>query len=78
MSWRPSRGPADATRRFWWCVISWNGSLAVAWITLALYRMYQTRSDRFAVVFLLGLTNVLILARLIFPGRAEYDSKESS
>ncbi len=78
MSWRASRGPADATRRFWWCVISWNGSLAVGWIILATYRMYQTRSDRFAVVFLLGLANVLILGRLIFPGRAGSDGRESS
>ena len=70
MSWRASRGPADATRRFIWCVSAWNGSLAVAWLLLALYRIYQTHSDRFAIIFLLGLANLLVLGRLMFPGKA--------
>jgi cellulose synthase/poly-beta-1,6-N-acetylglucosamine synthase-like glycosyltransferase len=70
MSWTPSRGPGDATRRFWRCVITWNGSLAIVWLALALYRMYQTGSDRFAVVLLFGIANLLIVGRLIFPGRA--------
>ena len=70
MSWKASRGPADTTRRFWWCVITWNGSLAVTWLALALYRMHQTGSNRFAVVFLFGLANLLIVGRLIIPGRA--------
>jgi cellulose synthase (UDP-forming) len=69
-SWRASRGPADATRRFIWCVSAWNGSLAVAWLLLALYRIYQTHSDRFAIIFLLGLANLLVLGRLMFPGKA--------
>lgn len=71
MSWKASRGPGDATRRFFWCVSAWNGSLAVAWLLLALYRTYQTSSGRFAVVSLLGLANLLILGRLMLPGRAE-------
>ncbi len=71
MSWKPSRGPADATRRFVWCVSAWNGSLAIAWILLGLYRVYQTDSDRFAVILLLGFANLVILARLTFPGKAE-------
>jgi cellulose synthase (UDP-forming) len=70
MSWRASRGPADATRRFFWCVSAWNGSLAVVWLVLALYRMCQSNSDRFAVVFGLGIANLVVLGRLIFPGRA--------
>ena len=72
MSWRASRGPADTTRRFWWCVITWNGSRAVIWLALALYRMHQTGSNRFAVVFLFGLANLLIVGRLIVPGRAAH------
>jgi cellulose synthase (UDP-forming) len=69
MSWRPSRGPADATRRFWWGVTAWNGTLAIAWVLLAGWRIYQTGSSRFAVVWLFGLANLLIVGRLIFPGR---------
>ncbi len=69
MSWQPSRGPADATRRFWWGVTLWNGSLAVAWLVLAAWRIEQTGSARFAVVGLLGVVNALVVGRLIFPGR---------
>ena len=69
MSWRPSRGPKDATRRFWWCVTLWNGTLALAWLSLALWRIYQTGSSRFAIVLLLGLANMAIVGRLVFPGR---------
>ena len=50
MSWQPSRGPGDATRRFWWGVTGWNGTLALAWLGLAGWRMAQTGSLRFAVV----------------------------
>lgn len=68
MSWQPSRGPADATRRFWWGVTLWNGTLAMAWLGLAAWRIWQTGSLRFAVVAVFGVVNALIVARLIFPG----------
>jgi cellulose synthase (UDP-forming) len=69
MSWQPSRGPGDATRRFWWGVTLWNGSLAIAWFALAAWRIEQTGSARFAFVGLLGVVNALVVGRLIFPGR---------
>jgi cellulose synthase (UDP-forming) len=69
MSWQPTRGPADATRRFWWGVTLWNGTLALAWLGLAAWRMQQTGSIRFAVVAAFGVVNALIVARLILPGR---------
>ena len=69
MSWQPTRSPASATRRFWWGLTSWNGTLAVTWLVLAAYRTWQTGSTRFAVVGLLGVVNLLVIARLIFPGR---------
>jgi cellulose synthase (UDP-forming) len=71
MSWQPSRGPADATRRFWRGVTFWNGPLALAWLGLAAWRMGQTGSPRFAAVFLFGLVNLAVVARLIFPGRQQ-------
>jgi cellulose synthase (UDP-forming) len=69
MSWAPSRGPRDATRRFQKAVLSWNGTLAVAWIGLAAYRIAQTGSIRFAFVALFGVINAVTVARIIFPGK---------
>jgi cellulose synthase/poly-beta-1,6-N-acetylglucosamine synthase-like glycosyltransferase len=69
MSWTPTHRPADATRRFWWGVTLWNGGLALLWIALAGWRIAQTGSLRFTAVLLLGLFNLYIVGRLIFPGR---------
>jgi cellulose synthase (UDP-forming) len=68
MSWQPTRGPGDATRRFWWGVTLWNGSLALAWLGLAAWRIEQSGSLRFGVVAAFGVLNALIVGRLIFPG----------
>lgn len=70
MSWQPTRSPASATRRFWLGITLWNGPLAAAWLGLAVWRMAQTGSMRFGVVALFGVVNVLIVGRLIFPGRS--------
>jgi cellulose synthase (UDP-forming) len=68
MSWQPTRGPGSASGRFWWGVTLWNGTLALAWLGLAVWRIEQTGSIRFGVVALFGLVNALIVSRLIFPG----------
>jgi cellulose synthase (UDP-forming) len=70
MSWQPSRGPGDATRRFRKAVLAWNGSLAVAWLGLAAWRLGQAGSPRFAVVAFFGIVNAVVIARIIFPGKA--------
>ncbi len=69
MSWQPSRGPGDATRRFWWGVTLWNGTLALAWLSLVGWRIAQTGSLRFGVMAAFGVLNALVVGRLIFPGR---------
>jgi cellulose synthase (UDP-forming) len=69
MSWQPSRGPGDATRRFRKAVIGWNGSLAALWLALAALRMIEAPSVRFAAVAALGIFNAAIIVRVIFPGR---------
>ena len=69
MSWHASRSPKDATRRFRKAVCAWNGSLAVAWVALAVWRIGQTDSPRFAVVAMFGLLNLVIIARVVFPGK---------
>jgi cellulose synthase/poly-beta-1,6-N-acetylglucosamine synthase-like glycosyltransferase len=68
MSWQPTRGPGSASGRFWWGVTLWNGTLALAWLGLAVWRIEQTGSIRFGVVAVFGLVNALIVSRLIFPG----------
>jgi cellulose synthase/poly-beta-1,6-N-acetylglucosamine synthase-like glycosyltransferase len=69
MSWDPSRSPKDATRRFRKAVCTWNGTLAIAWVALAAWRIDQTMSIRFAIVALFGLMNFATIARVVFPGR---------
>jgi cellulose synthase (UDP-forming) len=69
MSWQPSRGPGDATRRFRKAVIAWNGTLALTWLGLAVWRIEQTGSGRFAVLALLGIINAVVVGRIVFPGK---------
>jgi cellulose synthase (UDP-forming) len=68
MSWQPSRGPGDATRRFRKAVLAWNGTLAMAWLSLAIWRLWQTGSGRFTAMALFGFVNAVIVGRIIFPG----------
>ena len=69
MSWQPTRGPKDAARRFRKCLVAWNGSLAIAWLALAAWRIAQTGSDRFTIVAAFGLVNAVIIGRIAFPGK---------
>jgi hypothetical protein len=70
MSWQPSRGPGDATRRFRRAVVVWNGTLALAWLALGVWRIWETGASRFAVVAFFGLVNAVTVARVVFPGKA--------
>jgi hypothetical protein len=69
MSWDPSRGPKDATRRFRKAVCAWNGTLALLWLFLAVWRVDQTHSIRFAVVTLFGIVNLATIIRVVLPGK---------
>jgi cellulose synthase (UDP-forming) len=69
MSWQPSRGPGNATHRFWWGVTVWNGTIAFAWLALAAWRIEQTGSLRFGAVAAFGVLNAFIVGRLVFPGK---------
>ena len=64
-----TRGPGNAIRRFWLGVTLWNGTLAVAWLALAAWRIEQTGSLRFGAVAAFSVLDALIVTRLIFPGR---------
>ena len=65
----PRRGPEDASRRFRKAVCAWNGTLAVAWLALAGWRIEQTMSIRFAVLALFGLANLAAVMRVVRPGK---------
>lgn len=69
MSWQASRGPGDASRRFRKAVLAWNGTLAVAWLALAGYRIHQTGSFRFVILTMFGIVNAIVVGRILFPGR---------
>jgi hypothetical protein len=69
MSWQATRGPADATHRFRKAVLAWNGTLALTWVGLAAFRVAETHSLRFGVVAAFGLVNLVVVTRVIFPGK---------
>jgi cellulose synthase/poly-beta-1,6-N-acetylglucosamine synthase-like glycosyltransferase len=69
MSWVPSRSPKDANRRFRKAVLLWNGTLAIVWVVLAMWRIEQTMSIRFAAVAFFGLLNLVIISRVVLPGK---------
>ena len=69
MSWQPTRGPKDTSRRFRKAVLIWNGSLAVVWLAMAAWRTEQTASIRFAVVAAFGVVNAVVIWRVVFPGK---------
>ncbi|HEX4092065.1 MAG TPA: glycosyltransferase family 2 protein [Trebonia sp.] len=71
MTWNSTIGSVQAPRRFRKCVVRWNGSLALVWLGLALWRIVQTGSWQFAIVALFGLVNVIVVARIAFPGNAQ-------
>jgi cellulose synthase (UDP-forming) len=68
MSWQPARGPGDATRRFRKAVLFWNGSLAIAWLTLSVWRGVSSGSMRFDAIALFGLVNAAMVVRVVLPG----------
>jgi cellulose synthase (UDP-forming) len=68
MSWQPARGPGDATRRFRKAVLFWNGTLGAAWVLLALWRGLSDGSPRFSVLLAFGVINLIVVARVIWPG----------
>jgi len=71
MTWQPTIGPAAAPRRFRKCVVRWNGTLALLWLGLAVWRIAQTGSYQFAIVALFGLVNVVVVGRIAFPGKVK-------
>jgi len=69
MSWQPTRTPGGSLRRFRVGVTWWSGSMALLWVTLAIWRTISLSSAQFAVVLAFGLLNLAIVSRVIFSGK---------
>lgn len=66
LGWKPSGGAKqDGGRRFWACFIIWTVGSSLAWTGLAFYRMITMQPANFAVLFGLGLFELLIAVRIM-------------
>ena len=73
LGWKPSGGKAkkqDNQRRFWACFLIWSLGSALAWTGLAFWRMITMNPDNVAVVFGLGLFELLLAVRVLVPPAA--------
>jgi cellulose synthase (UDP-forming) len=73
LGWNPSGGKAkkqDNRRRFWACFLIWSLGSALAWTGLAFWRMITMNPDNVAVVFGLGLFELLLAVRVLVPPAA--------
>ena len=68
MSWHPTRTPGSSLRRFRIGITWWNGSAAVVWLALAIWRTVTLASPQFAILLMFGLLNSAVVGRVIFPG----------
>jgi cellulose synthase (UDP-forming) len=68
MSWQPTRTPGSSWRRFRIGVMWWSGGMALAWMSLALWRTAALGSVRFMVLLVFGALNLAIVSRVVFPG----------
>jgi cellulose synthase (UDP-forming) len=70
LGWKPTgtdKKKQDGARRFWICFLAWTGGTSLAWAGLALWRMITMNPGNFAVLFALGVFEVMIAARVVIP-----------
>jgi cellulose synthase (UDP-forming) len=68
LGWRPTGGDRrtqDGRRRFWACFVVWTAGSSAAWSCLALWRMMTMNPADFAVLFALGVFEVMVAARVL-------------
>ena len=68
MGWHPTRTPGSSLRRFRIGVTGWTGGMALLWLALAIWRTVTAGSTRFMVLLIVGLLNLILVGRVIFPG----------
>jgi cellulose synthase (UDP-forming) len=68
LGWKPTgsdRRKQDGRRRFWVCFLIWTLGSALLWSGLALWRMMTMDPENFAVLFALGVFEVMIAVRVL-------------
>jgi cellulose synthase (UDP-forming) len=69
MAWQASGAQVSSVRRFHIAIIAWNGSMAITWLTLAVWRTIDYRSWQYVVAITLGLFYAASTFRLLNPPR---------
>jgi cellulose synthase (UDP-forming) len=69
MAWQVTRSRVSPVKRLWWGIRVWNGGICLVWLGLAAWRISSFGLERFSIVAIMGLINMAITLRLIFPGR---------
>jgi len=74
LGWKPSGGDKkkqDNQRRFWACFLAWSLGSSLTWTSLAFWRLTTMNPDNVAVVFGLGLFELLLAVRVLIPSARE-------
>jgi cellulose synthase (UDP-forming) len=66
LKWQPSGTKVNRVKRLWWSLIIWNGGVAVVWLGLTAYRIYQTHSYEYLITVITGLVNAAVTVRAIY------------
>jgi cellulose synthase (UDP-forming) len=69
MAWQASGAGVGSVRRFHLGTLVWNGSIALAWLALAVWRTVEFRSWQFVVVLALGSLYAVGTARILAQRR---------
>lgn len=68
LGWKPTgsdRRRQDGSRRFWACFVTWSLGSSLLWTGLALWRMMTMDPVNFAVLFALGVFELMVAARVL-------------
>ena len=71
--WQPSGSGSkkqDGRRRLWIGLIGWSAGSAALWVGLALWRMMTMDPYNFFLIFVLGLFQLVVVARILIQPRA--------
>lgn len=70
--WQPSgseKTKQDGKRRFWVGMIGWTAASCVLWTSLAFWRMVTMNPYNFILMFVLGISELMVVARILIPPR---------
>jgi cellulose synthase (UDP-forming) len=64
------KGQQDGGRRFWTGLIGWSATTCVLWTGVAFWRMITMDPYNFILMFILGLSELVIVSRILIQPRA--------